>query len=263
MVHLFRRMLIIVTNLLPSLLILIALRNAPSVSAITPVVVAKPQYTTVNGTLYVEGGGYLTALSSFYSLSLSTPWNDTTPPWEALPTNSSGALAPTSWLQSMAVTADKRRLVIWDLSSPTKLATFDLLSNTWTNSPLPAIVPADAYGQQAVVDPTSAGAGILYMPNGCPIPTTMCRLDLSVNTISPVAMPTQIATGLRYYSFVYSASRNSMLLYGGNDVNTLAGSPNLFEYVVGTNSWTLQVSGPLFLFQSTLFTRSLDYWKES
>ncbi|GJJ75187.1 hypothetical protein EMPS_07545 [Entomortierella parvispora] len=237
-------LLVIATNMLPLLLVLITLIHVPSVSAVTPLVVVKPQYITVNDTLYIEGGGQpANPTSAFYSLSLTTPWNDTAPPWTTLPSSS----APSTWLQSMAVTVDKTRLVIWNLESPTILSSFSVGGNTWSTSSLPAVNISNPFGQQALVDPTSTGAtspgaGVLYMPNGCTMPTTkvnaMCKLDLGSNTITAVAMPAQVSGNLGYYSFAYCASRNSMLLYGGYDG---AGSPNLYEYVVGTNLWTLQI----------------------
>jgi len=238
-----------------SLLLLISLVISPSVLAITPIAVVRPQYATANEILYIQGGSpdAVNAITSFYSLSLSIPWNDTAPPWVALPDNTSGILAPSLWKRTMSLSADNSQLVIWDLSISPSI-TFNISSTGWIYKPLP-VIPNSGEGQTALIDPQSAGLGTFYVPNGCPetVPTGstqkwfMCKYDMSIlnSNITNVPMLSDgMPNKVLFYSFVYSTMRNTFFLYGGIGDNQVA-NPNLFEFNANKTTWEKLVGCPL------------------
>lgn len=253
MTCLFRRSLICSVQPL-SLLLLISLSISPSALAVSPLVVTRPQYATANQTLYVQGGSPDAAnpITSFYSLSLSIPWNDTAPPWVALPDNTSGTLAPSLWKRTLSLSADKTQLLIWDLTSSPSIA-FNLSGMSWMYKVMPLFASVVDFGQTAVIDPKSAGLGTFYVPNGCPevIPAgstpkwTMCKFDMSIlnDNVTNVPMPTlydPIPNKVLFYSFVYSTVRSTFILYGGIGDNRAA-NPNLFEYNTTSSAWAILV----------------------
>ena len=138
-----------------------------------PVAVVAPQYATVNQTLYVQGGSLTpittvngassNATQQFYSLDLTKPWNDQSPPWKALSISSGTHSSPPISQQSMAITSDTNFLIIWD-ALHNAITTYDIRNNFWSNMVnLPATNPKWS-GFKALVDPASVAVGTVYVP---------------------------------------------------------------------------------------------------
>lgn len=132
-----------------------------------PLPVTAVDYTTVNATLYLQGGSLNIAgtnlTQQFYSLDLSKPWNDRSPLWKALPVSTATHSSPEIWQQSLTVTADGSNLVVWD-ATHYAITTYDFGTGLWTNQLALPTTNFNWAGLKALVDPTSAGTGIVYVP---------------------------------------------------------------------------------------------------
>jgi len=244
------RVLVFATSIAPLFLTIFSLQSIRSVSSVSPVAVAAAGYVTVNGTLYIQGGQYTlqNLTSAFSSLSLTTAWNDTSPPWKSIDVGNHFPVQ--NIFQSIAVTPDKTRLVFWGSFSPphnASLVIYNILNNTWstlTFVPSPSMVGS---GLSAVIDPTTPGGGLgnMYVPDGCVDSLGnqgMCLLASDQKTLALLPMPGGLVpVGIILYSFSYCTSRNTMLLYGGATPSS-GSNPNLYEYASTTSTWTLLVS---------------------
>lgn len=263
------RVLAFAANIVPLLLAMVSLQNIPTVSSVTPYVVTGAGYVNVNGTLYIQGGGRLFAqggrhddtnsTSAFVSLSLTRPWNDTSPPWEALSLPTQYEYESRNLFQGLAATPDRARLVFWGkfLNDFNRSATdppqndafkvYNLLDRTWSKITFLSIQVTEG-GVPIVIDPASGnGLGVLYAPSGCshvnvPGDYRMCQMALDTKKISLSRMPGGLVPkSIRYFSWVYCTSRKTMLLYGGIGAQ---GQPNvsLYEFTASTSTWSLIVS---------------------
>lgn len=256
MERLLFRVLTSIASIVPLFLAVFSLHNIAPVLSASPIAVSGAGYVTVDGTLYVQGGAtfsgrsnasYSSALSS---LSLSTPWNDTSPPWMSV--NVGIQSLASNYLQSITATPDGTRLVFWGSFDPPynkSFVIYNRLDNTWnTLNFVPSPLSVFSNGLKAVIDPTTPGGGLgnLYAPNGCYNITDkggMCQVALDKKTLSSSAMSgSSIPLGIAYYSFVYCSLRSSMLLYGGLSSEPLQTNPSLYEYVASRLSWSLLVS---------------------
>jgi len=244
------RVLVFANSIVPLFLVMFSLQSIRSVSSAPPVAVAGAGYVTVNGTLYIQGGAYTLQnwTSAFSSLSLTTPWNDTSPPWKTIDIGNHFPVLNS--LQSIAATPDKTRLVFWGSFSPphnASLVIYNIPNNNWTTLTIvPNPVP-NGNGISVVIDPTtpSGGLGNLYAPDGCVDNTnTLSMCELASDQKTPALLPNPgglVPTGLILYSFVYCTSRKTMLLYGGATQSNES-NPNLYEYAASTSTWSLLVS---------------------
>lgn len=268
MEHVLHRVLAFAASIFPLFLVIFSLQNIPSASSAPPFVVTGAGYITVNGTLYIQGGGRLYAqgglytdtnvTSAFVSLSLSAPWNDTSPPWKEIGVPSQ--FQSRNIFQGLAATPDRTRLVFWGrfagrymyngtISEPPQndsLTIFNVLDNTWSQLTFLTNPEAVAGGSvPVVIDPTSKGLGVLYAPDGCSdsvnIPG-MCQMALDKKKTALYRMPGGLVPiGVTFFSFVYCTSRKTMLLYGGVGAKN---EPNvsLYEFAASALTWSLLVS---------------------
>ncbi|KAG0043240.1 hypothetical protein BGZ83_011687 [Gryganskiella cystojenkinii] len=222
-----------------------------------------PQYTTVNGTFYVQGGLINTHSTSsdafttgFYSLDLTKPFNVQSPPWKALAiTSGDNNSSPKVWDKSMTASLDRKSIYIWG-GGGSVLVKYDIPIGVWTKTTdLGGTSFSSLGGIRALMDPSSSSSGeeALLIPNGCldpntPTMPTLCSVSAEYgkqDNVTQSPMPIQMTESVNDYSWVLSEMRNSMMLYGGTGVVTGAPNPNLFELVYSTKSWKLlQTQGP-------------------
>ena len=159
------RILILGTFLLLLLLLLLLLpfTNAQTTS---PPPTTNGEYATVNNTFYIQGGSLSldgTQLTpAIFSLDLTVPWNDQSPPWVTLPIAGSGA-APLTYQQSMTPTGDKTQMVIWNVQRY-QMTNFQLTNHAWGPTQTYSANNINWGGLKAVIPPTASGTlGVLYM----------------------------------------------------------------------------------------------------
>ncbi|KAG0294670.1 hypothetical protein BGZ96_000695 [Linnemannia gamsii] len=229
-------------HLLPSLFILLATYNytyhahAQAIPGPTPV--SGPAFARTSSHLYVLGGNPNSGnkgppLTQFYSLDLTTPWNNTAPAWTELSAGPAQAVFPATFSQ------DQKKMIVFHLNAPTNASRYDVTTGVWT--PSSAVLPgSDFQGIGAVTDPNS---GQVYMTAGY---TSRLRDSLDVynfntDSASQTAMPgpaTYLAARA-YYGNVWSQYRKSILYFGGyNLANQAIVNGNIVtELVTLTQKW--------------------------
>jgi len=83
-----------------------------------PSPVTKPQYMTLNGVLYIQGGiiglGTVAVTSNFYALDLTPVFNEMSPPRRTLATSSGTFSAPQQSERATLSSLDQKNLLIWN-----------------------------------------------------------------------------------------------------------------------------------------------------
>jgi hypothetical protein len=201
-------------------------------------------YATVGATsLFVRGGSASmngpASTGQFFSLDLSPPtWSSSTPPWNNLsstitditikPNNNAG-----SWQQIMTLSGDQQRLLVFNPDST--VSSYGLKTGLWNVYTIG--VPAGSLGNcMAVAYPTT---GSIYIPSGYGQGLEMLVYEPTTNAVRGRKMSPDLTAGgsLTGYSFVWSNSRGTMLLYGGMSGPSTP-NPNLFEYNPKDDVWS-------------------------
>ncbi|GJJ72469.1 hypothetical protein EMPS_04827 [Entomortierella parvispora] len=227
-------------------------QNILFISAYSPTLVYNSQYATMNGILYVQGGAPELSISpsaynEFFSLSLTKPWNDTAPPWQALPINTSGVVVPALAGGGMTPTPNNSSLALWNPSLNPITWVFHPKNNTWTTITYTLGSLQLNMGGTAVIDPESVDKdyGDLYAPNACRAVNTsynaMCDFRapyfFNVLPMPPSPNPTDTVG----FSFTYCTERKSILFYGGQGYTGVI-NPYLYEYVPSEQMWSFLVA---------------------
>ncbi|KAF9096283.1 hypothetical protein BGX23_011673 [Mortierella sp. AD031] len=172
-------------------------------------------------TLYIRGGSttpgdqpdQITPTNQFYSLDLTTSWSTSNPAWRSL--SNPEKTIPVSVYNSLAISGGT--LVEWSISPG--VTVYNLVENSWSTSPYPGQGLTINNGTRIAIDPT----GRAYVPSASANGTQMAQfVPGEKNTkIDLVNMPLNDDKmwGLTFYSFVWSQTRSSFLLYGGFTIN--------------------------------------------
>ncbi|KAF9152040.1 hypothetical protein BG015_005866 [Linnemannia schmuckeri] len=209
-----------------------------SVSAAVPQQAYLPAYATVDeSTFYVQGGSNVSQpniiYDQFYSLDLTKSWNDTNPPWSAVP--AVGLMPPRlkTWAHSISVSSNNKTLTFWDMfKSPSYSINYHLETNSWEELPgLTALQPSGFKMAKAATDPTTDR---VYIPGG--VGNSMLVFDASSKNSTTIADPPgPNNTSWNAYTFVWSNLRRSFLLFGGL---TSPESSYFYEYTpTAANPW--------------------------
>ncbi|GJJ72474.1 hypothetical protein EMPS_04832 [Entomortierella parvispora] len=235
--------------------------SSTNAGTISPPSTSRGEYATVNNIFYVHGGSRSADGTQFtpeiFSLDLTVPWNDQSPPWSALPSG----LAPSPFQQSMAVMGDKSALVLWD-AQHFQITTFLLSSNVWMPPYTYSTSNINWGGLKAVIPPPAPPGvlGTIYMPasdfskmimfggatgNFSSITShgSIYILDLTTLTWSQ-----GVDAPASEFRFGHSCAINgdSFIAWGGSTLQTMMSSTPLI-YNIPLNQWVhdFVVSGPL------------------
>ncbi|KAF9395703.1 hypothetical protein BGX21_009808, partial [Mortierella sp. AD011] len=219
-----------------------------------PSLVSDMPYAIVDEkTFYIQGGITIGMIySQFYSLDLTTNWSTSSPPWKALSTQ----LAPKDEEDGMAVSLDQKSLIVWGYL--TGISTYDIASDTW--SVVTSVQPASiqpTLGKRIAADPRT---GIIYKIASKSLVDTdqmFVAYNPTTNTTQSLTLPTVLSkTQINYYSFVWCAPRNSILLYGGYFPSTFVNNTVFYEYQPDTANWTY--NGTKMILFGGLYAPSLE-----
>ncbi|KAG0254621.1 hypothetical protein BG011_005619 [Mortierella polycephala] len=186
-------------------------------------------------TLYIHGGnceGF--GASQLFSLDLTQQsLTKSMPSWKELTPAQGSATPPAAEAHSMTISQDSRTLTLWvgDLTY-----SFNLMTMTWTG---PEILSKNATNCPALRAVKDLRSGDVYVPEGYNEGTQMAIYRYN-GRFSWAPMPTAAVMPLEswLYSAVWSTLRGTMLLYGGNDLDSDQGSQFLVEYDPRTNAWS-------------------------
>ncbi|KAK3835622.1 MAG: hypothetical protein J3R72DRAFT_451271 [Linnemannia gamsii] len=210
-------------------------------SAEAPINVCCMAYTTVNNTLYVQGGSAQKIYwnSQFFSLDLTlSGWNTSSPPWKALPVGAGVHSAPFENYHSMTATKDKKTLIV--MGSRTRISTYDFSTATWTNDS--SFTAGTLMGGAKYPMDLDLTTGLIYIPSRANNGTAMMVYNHETRTSSIVPMYPSVVLPFRVnsFTFVWSQLRKSFLFFGG--YNSIEGSITfnnyMIEYQPTTYSWT-------------------------
>ncbi|KAK5823557.1 hypothetical protein F5H01DRAFT_363222 [Linnemannia elongata] len=184
--------------------------------------------------------------NQLFALDLTVPlWETSSPPWRYLTaptTNQSPRLLDRN---TMVMSPDESQVMLFDSNTP-YLAMYNVTSDSWlTRQNLP---PSFAYGSNytTAMDPAS---GIVFLGRGGGNGTMMMVYNATSHDswTQPMPSSTQLPVYVQGYSFVYCASRKSILLFGGKTPSYLGDvyNPYVFEFQMGAYSWVrLNTEGP-------------------
>ncbi|KAF8943218.1 hypothetical protein BGZ47_005684 [Haplosporangium gracile] len=211
-----------------------------------PTPVSGPAFARTSTHLYILGGNPVNGnngppLTQFYSLDLTTPWNNTTPAWTELNAGPAQALFPATF------SLDQTKMIVFHLEAPINASRYDVNTGVWTPSSA-ALPGSDFQGIGAVTD---TNTGFVYMAAGY---ATRMRDSLDVynfaaDSVTKTAMPgpDKFLPARAYYSNVWSKYRKSILYFGGYNITNqpIVGGNVVTELVTATQNWnTLTTSGP-------------------
>ncbi|KAF9124919.1 hypothetical protein BGW39_007796 [Mortierella sp. 14UC] len=210
-------------------------------SAEAPINVCCMAYTTVNNTLYVQGGAgpLIIHNSQFFSLDLTlSGWNTSSPHWKVLPVGAGAHSAPFEHYHTMTATKDKKDLVVW--GSRTGISTYNFATTTWTNDTAYDPISLLGAGKDPMgLDPIT---GLIYIPTVANNGTGMriYNSDTRTSSIVPMYPSTILPYQAKAFTFVWSELRKSFLFFGGfglvNDIPQY--NDSMIEYQPSTYSWT-------------------------
>lgn len=236
-----------------SLILLVAASNLYTLaSAQAPTPLCCMAFTTIESTLYIQGGsarGGSHSNSQFFSLDLTlSGWNTTNPPWKVLPVGAGIHSAPFDYYHAMAATRDNKKLIVW--GPLTGLSTYDIVTTVWTSEirfdPFKGFLGSEV---SSALDPTT---GLIYFPGVANNATGMLVYDpvTSSTSIVPMYPHSVLSLDVDGYSFVWSELRKSFLLFGGSIYvnDTMEFNQYIAEYQPSTYSWIRIVSVHFFLF---------------
>ncbi|KAF9347529.1 hypothetical protein BGX26_000995, partial [Mortierella sp. AD094] len=213
----------------------------PCISAQAPVPASNMGYATLGEkTLYVHGGvnGPKISNNKLFALDLTQPsWTSSNPPWRAI---SNG---PSLGFESMAISIDQQKLVIWDQVSG--ISIYSITDSAWPviNFTVP-INGGPWYGSRIVSDPNT---GLVYIPSTGDGRKIMIVFNTDTNVASTLAMPpaSVLAYPISFYSAACSTLRNSILIHGGFFVGAPFGIGDLIEYQPRSSTWSrVNTTGP-------------------
>ncbi|KAF9905581.1 hypothetical protein EC991_001542 [Linnemannia zychae] len=237
------------------------------VTALTPIATHGMAYATIEESIFIiQGGGeYQNATSTVVTNQLFTvnltllSWDATNPPWEAI-TIPSGFTSMTTMWHSISLSRDLQTLTFWDSSTGGSVVSYERDSGKWSISNSPEALQNAGEDIKAVTDPNT---GHIYLPLGyygynmliCePEPLTPSglvantTLQLPSSTL-PVAsagrfnfgvMPEAVRLNATGYSFIWSSSRQSLLLFGGRLGNGgSAEEPYFHEFNPNSAAWNV------------------------
>ncbi|KAF9330764.1 hypothetical protein BGZ91_012388 [Linnemannia elongata] len=137
----------------------------------------------------------------------------------------------------MVMSPDESQVMLFDSNTP-YLAMYNVTSDSWlTRQNLPL---SFAYGSNytTAMDPAS---GIVFLGRGGGNGTMMMVYNATSHDswTQPMPSSTQLPVYVQGYSFVYCASRKSILLFGGKTPSYLGNvyNPYVFEFQMGAYSW--------------------------
>ncbi|KAF9953942.1 hypothetical protein BGZ72_005047 [Mortierella alpina] len=221
-------------TLLPLVTFLVAEFTFALVAAEPPKASYAMAYTSVGeAALYIQGGttdGGQSGVNQFSSLNLTQKtWDTSSPPWQSLSVGTGAQSSPNAWEHSMTLSKDKNNLVVYD-STPSApgISVFNLVSGTWlAKRALPSNpMASDYYGLRSAVDPNT---GIIYIPTGTKDNQTLAYdFESGISSLFPNPSASIMNPIVTLYSIVWSAARNSLLLYGGRGITPNGIVPNPF-----------------------------------
>lgn len=148
------------------LLLVLLLLSSTSAQSTSPPTTSRGEYATANNIFYVQGGSltfsHSQLTSGMFSLDLTAPWNDQSPPWKAVPSAGAG-VPPTPIQQSMAPSGDNSQLIIWNVEG-WQITNFQISNNAWGVAYTYSTSNVNWGGLKVVVPPTATGVlGVAYM----------------------------------------------------------------------------------------------------
>lgn len=202
----------------------------------------------INKALIIHGGKAQLNPDAFnsqtFALDLTVPrWDTSSPPWRYLTAPVSLQAAKNLDKTSMVLSSDETRVLVFDRDSP-YLSTYDIASDTWLDRISLPDPPIFSYRMNYTValDPLT---NVAYLGRGAKYGTTMMVYDTTNLHYWDQPMPdnTTLSSDVQGYSFVYCASRKSILLFGGKST-TYQGdyNPYLFEFQIVAYRWIRLVS---------------------
>lgn len=195
--------------------------------------------------------------NQLFALDLTVPlWETSSPPWRYLTAPSVSQSPRFLDRNTMVMSPDESQILLFDRNFP-YLATYNVTSDSWLskqNLPL-----SFAYGSNytTAMDPAS---GVVFLGRGGENGTMMMVYNTTNHNSWTQHMPpsTQLSTYIQGYSFVYCASRKSILLFGGKSFSFQGDvyNPFVFEFQMGAYSWIRLVSLLLSMFSCCQRRRS-------
>ncbi|KAF9362665.1 hypothetical protein BGX34_005730 [Mortierella sp. NVP85] len=133
----------------------------------------------------------------------------------------------------MTLSGDQQRLLVFN--SDSTVSSYGLGTGLWSVSTI-GIPAGSLRNLMAVAYPTT---GSIYIPSGYGQGLEMLVYEPTTNAVRGQKMSPDLTAGgsLTGYSFVWSNSRGTMLLYGGMS-GPLTPNPNLFEYNPKDGAWS-------------------------
>ncbi|KAF9919989.1 Multiple epidermal growth factor-like domains protein 8 [Linnemannia zychae] len=192
-------------------------------------------------------------MAQFFSLDLTqSGWNTSSPPFTSI-VAASGA-APSAASHSMAISPDGNELTV--LVQLSGVYSYDVPLNTWQamGTLLPQALNTSIYSKQISQPATDPSSGFIYWPSGSNNGTTMLVYNPTTKQATSLPMPaSSVINGpVSGYAIQWSKYRNSMFIYGGNNMNLIGDdrplnytNPYMIEYKPSTDTWTrLVTKGP-------------------
>ncbi|KAF9138722.1 hypothetical protein BGX30_008820 [Mortierella sp. GBA39] len=183
--------------------------------------------------------------NQLFALDLTVPrWEASSPPWRYLTAPTSGQSPRYLDRNTMVMSSDESQVLLFDRNFPF-LSTYNVTSDSWLSTlELPHSITFGS-NYTTAMDPVW---GTVYLGSGGANGTMMVYNATSHDSWAQDMPPkTQLSTSVQGYSFVYCASRKSILLFGGRSFTYLGNvyNPYVFEFQMGAYSWVrLNTEGP-------------------